>query len=95
MNKTLNIAIELKEKAKKLVTLHQENSRKISILEAKILELNKIIENQKTVIINLGERLKIQKITKTIESGKDSYNAKIKINEIVREIDKCIALLNN
>lgn len=33
-------------------------------------------------------------IAKTLESGKDSYQAKLKINELVREIDKCIAILN-
>ncbi|GAJ21017.1 unnamed protein product, partial [marine sediment metagenome] len=58
---------------------------------------------------NLSEQLKIKekeieklrnkyetlKIVKTVlASSEDANDAKIKVNRIVREIDKCIALLN-
>jgi len=43
----------------------------------------------------LVEEYKLLKIAKTIEgSNKSTRDTKLKINALVREIDKCIALLN-
>jgi len=43
----------------------------------------------------LEDKIETLKIAKTVvASSEDSHDAKIKINRIVREIDKCIALLN-
>jgi hypothetical protein len=57
-------------------------------------ELLKIIESQETSIKSLEEKNKILKFTKVLEKGKDKTDTKLKINELVREIDKCLALLN-
>jgi hypothetical protein len=57
-------------------------------------DLLKIIESQETSIKSLVEKNKILKFTKVLEKGKDKTDTKLKINELVREIDKCLALLN-
>jgi hypothetical protein len=63
----------------------KEDIRKVSLeLEQKEKE-NKSIENK-------YESLKLAKIIAT--SSTDAHDAKIKLNRIVREIDKCISLLN-
>jgi hypothetical protein len=95
MNKVQNIVAELQDKAKKIVNLHHKHEEEILALRKEILELQQTLEKQKKQIITLEEKVKINKITSALESSKDTFNAKIKINEIVREIDKCIALLNN
>ena len=41
---------------------------------------------------NKYNKLKLAK--RLLASSGDSHDAKIKINRIVREIDKCVALLN-
>jgi len=60
-----------------------------------IRELNTTIAGQKEDMVKLQEQLKLLKVSRSVETGKGSYEAKVKINELVREIDKCIGLLNS
>ncbi len=43
----------------------------------------------------LNNKLKTTRVASAISEGNGSYEAKMRINQLVREIDKCIALLNN
>jgi hypothetical protein len=82
-NVVLLIAKLEREKADqiRIKNSNQELQRKINMHEAKINDL--------------GQKYTNLKIAKSLiaESG-DIHEAKIKVNRIVREIDKCIALLN-
>lgn len=60
---------------------NQELQRKINMHEAKISDLE-----QKYSQLKIAKSL--------IADSGDVHEAKIKVNRIVREIDKCIALLN-
>jgi len=94
MDKVSIIVSELEYKIKKIVNLQCETFAETQKQKKDIHSLHQIIEEQKSIIKNLEEKVKVQKITKTLEYGKDTYQPKLKINELVREIDKCIALLN-
>ncbi len=59
-----------------------------------IHELKQLLGEQKQMLSRLEERIRILKITKTLETKEGNVDAKLKINELVREIDKCIGLLN-
>ena len=59
-----------------------------------IQELKQVINEQKIIIRQLEDRIKTLKIAKTLETKEGNVEAKLKINEFVREIDKCIGLLN-
>lgn len=90
-----DIVVSLKQKVEKLLTLYSnleaENSKIISEVE----ELNLKLKNKDSEIEFLNNKYNKLKLAKNlIASGEDSHDAKIKINRIVREIDKCIALLN-
>jgi hypothetical protein len=61
---------------------------------AEIRELKETVSEQKKSIRQLEERIKLLKISKTLESKEGNVEAKLKINELVREIDRCIGLLN-
>jgi hypothetical protein len=63
-------------------------------LIAEIKELKQTLSEQKNIIMQLEEKIKILKIAKTLETKEGNVEAKLKINELVREIDKCIGLLN-
>lgn len=63
-------------------------------LTGEIQDLKQIINEQKNTVRLLEEKIKILKIAKTLESKEGNVEAKLKINELVREIDKCIGLLN-
>lgn len=94
MDKVSIIVSELEYKIKKIVILLDEKLIEIQNQQKKIQELEQIIDKQKITNKNLEEKVKVQKITKALEFGKDTFHTKLKINELVREIDKCIALLN-
>jgi chromosome segregation ATPase len=64
-------------------------------LTQQIAELQKTIELQKNALYELKEENKMIKLAKEMSSANaDVHDLKIKINELVRDIDKCIDLLN-
>jgi chromosome segregation ATPase len=64
-------------------------------IHKKYESLSQVIENQKNEIINLEERNKQIKLATELEvSDEETTDMRLKINELVREIDKCIALLS-
>jgi hypothetical protein len=81
-------------KIRKLVNLHKKIKSEKESLEIEQKELLKKIENQKEKIKELEEKYKILKISKKVESVKSETDIKLKINEMVREIDKCVSLLS-
>ena len=64
-------------------------------LETKVSELKNTLEQRNAEIENFNEKVKMLKMAKSL-SGDSEKNTemKLKINELVREIDKCISLLN-
>ena len=91
-----DLVLNIERKVNNLISLH--NSLKIE--KEEILDQNsqlrkEVLENQ-SIISSLEEEMKLLKIsrsasTRDVEKDKQSRQ---KINEYVREIDKCIALLN-
>ena len=54
------------------------------------------IETKNKEIDVLKDKIKIMSISKSVDASKgDIRQTKLKINEYIREIDKCIAQLNN
>ena len=77
------IAKYLKVRQEKLILL-KENESFVSVLKSK--------ENE---ISELQEKIKLMNISKSVDASKQEVKeTRLKINEYVREIDKCIALLN-
>ena len=69
---------------KEKLLLEQENDASVADLESK-----------KKEILNLKERIKLMNMSKSGDASKQEVKeTRLKINEYVREIDKCIALLN-
>ena len=64
-------------------------------LVAELDELKKTIALQKNALLELKEENKLIKLAKEMSiTGSDVHDIKIKINELVRDIDRCIDLLN-
>lgn len=57
-------------------------------------EQKEIIKNQELEINKLKEQNKILKLRNTLEEKGDSAEIKLKINQLIRTIDKSISLLN-
>ena len=89
---TLNIG-DLKAKIEKIVKLHQELKKDNEQLVADKENLQKTINEQKHTIEALEKNNKELEQSKNEEQTKIVTDTKDKINELVQEIDNCIALL--
>jgi hypothetical protein len=89
---TLVTGIELK--LLKLIERQKELTEKMDKYQNEIQELKKIHDAQKNEINQLKEQYRILKLSRTFETKEGAVEAKAKISELVREIDKCIGLLN-
>jgi len=81
-------------KVKRLIEQQKEAKEKLKLYPNEIQELKTINEQQQKTINELKDKIKLLKIAKTTETKEGAVDAKLKINEMVREIDKCIGLLN-
>jgi hypothetical protein len=92
-----NVALfinSIEQKVRKLAGQQQVLENELENRKKEVIELLQRNREQKETIIQLEEKIRNLTISKTIESKKDAVEAKNKINELVREIDKCIGLLN-
>jgi len=95
MNKNIHIKIsQILEKAKKNVALQKFTEEENIQLKEQNTEYQKQIVELNHKIKELTEQNKIIKISKTLENAKGSGEIKLRINELVREIEKCKSLLN-
>ena len=59
-------------------------------------DLQLVLDEKNNKILDLQNKVKLMNITKNVDIDQDEIKStRLKINEYVREIDKCIALLNN
>lgn len=86
---------ELNFKIDKLIKLYISSLEQNKSLQAEIEKLQAELENAKRENKGLEEKIKTTRVASAISGGDGSYEAKLRINQLVREIDKCIALLNN
>jgi|TARA_B100000497_G_C7359326_1_gene233204 predicted nucleic acid-binding Zn-ribbon protein len=85
----------LYSKMESLIAKYEAVNEQHHLSLSRIEELSKEIELHEQAIKQLEEKNKILKLSTSIQSEQgDNKAARKKINELVREIDKCIALLN-
>lgn len=90
-----DIVATLKDKIKKLLSLYHDIKTENSELKKRTEEYKIQVKNKEAELDFLKNKYNKLKLAKSLlASTGDSHDAKIKINSIVREIDKCIALLN-
>ena len=96
--KSISLLVDsLQSKVEKLIIQHKRAKEDIDQLKDENEFLQNKFSESKSRIIELEERNKVLKLARSL-SGDDfekSTDVKLKINELVREIDKCIALVNN
>lgn len=95
MNDEITLISGIEYKIRKLLEIKEKNKNKINVLTDQNNDLKEQIENKKLYINKLKEQIEKIKLAKSLENSDGSIEAKTKINKLVREIDKCIGLLNN
>ena len=85
---------EIEWKVRKMI---EENDR-LRAGEAELTEqcrkLQEQVNNQNITINNLKEQINILKLGNTLTQKGDSVEIKLKINQLIRSIDKSLALIN-
>ena len=96
MTKEDNLLLnDLKANTQRLFQEFNNLENEIKLLENKVLGLKTDIESLEKDKLELSQKNEQLKIATHLLSGVDeNREAKQKINKLVREIDKCIALLN-
>ena len=91
--KTIINSIEVK--VAKLIDKFSQLKREKSELQKNNDDLHVKLQQQEEKIVALHDKIKLMNISKSVDTDKnDLKETRLKINEYVREIDKCIALLN-
>ena len=90
-----DLVISIKEKIKKLLFLLEELKRENSMLKNDIQAYKKQNESMRTKINNLTQKSDLLKINQSIKSESDSSYTKKKIDHFIKEVDKCINLIDN
>lgn len=90
-----DLVISIKEKITKLLFVLDELKKENLILKKDIQEHKKQNEIMITKINNLTQKSDLLKINQSIESENGSNYTKKKIDYYIREIDKCINLIDN
>ena len=86
---------DLKLKVEKLVNLHERLIAEKQQLLLSEEQLKDELKGKEEEIKELKEKNRLVKLAQAVsESDQNTRDIKIKINEYVREIDRCIALIN-
>ena len=86
----------LEDKLKDLLLKYDFLKEENQILLQNNRKLQHLLQEKSQELITRQEEYKLLKIAKTIEgSNENTRETKLKINTLVREIDKCISLLNS
>ncbi len=86
--------VKVVEKTERLIDLCTALQEENELLKFENQSLNTLLESGKQKTKDLEDKLRVLKLAKSFsETNEKSLDIKQKINDFVREIDKCIVLL--
>jgi len=88
------LVTDIERKINKVISQCQFKDTEISRLIGELSHMKQTIEDLLSRVKILEEENNILKIAHTLTSGTDTTDTKKQINQLVREIDHCISLLN-
>jgi len=95
MNANLELLKELKIKVEKLINLQEQLVLQNQQLQSLNNQLVQKSQRQESHITELEEKMKVIKLAQQLSgSDQNTRDIKLKINEYIREIDKCLGLIN-
>lgn len=81
-------------KVRKLISQIEKLDNENKELNNKINELKTNIRNLELNISEQQDKIKVLKLAKSLNKEESKTEVKLKINELLREIDNCVRLLN-
>lgn len=97
MSQTIEQLTKLQQKVEKLIHLHRSLLLENQRLATENERFEEAVRLRDREIAELGEKLKVIRLARQVgDAGTDqnTRDLKLKINEYIREIDRCLALIN-
>ena len=98
MSEVSNTITSLSTKIDQLMARYMATVKELEQLNGQVATLKGALAEKDAEIAGLSEKNKIVKLARSLagdaEGGEKSTELKLKINELLREVDKCMALLN-
>lgn len=92
--KDLSVLVNgLRKKAELMIEKHHAVTEKNKQLLDEIVQLKEKLNHKNQQLLEFEDRIKVLKISKSVDNV-STKDVKLKINEMVREIDNCIAQIN-
>ena len=96
LSKVKQLIDSIEIKTRKLIDKYNQLKIENTNLLKNNNDLQLVLDEKNNKILDLQNKVKLMNITKNVDRDQDEIKStRLKINEYVREIDKCIALLNN
>ena len=73
---------------------YEKEKETLSVIQNEKSNLSQKLKNKEAECLSLEAKMNTLKMAKTLSGSNDAFDAKSKVSYLVREIDKCIALLN-
>lgn len=93
MNNSNDLISNIEEKVIQLLTFREKDKKELRKLQEKIVELQNALKEKDLLINNLEN--KTQLITQSSEKGNKNVDIRSRIDDILREVDKCMGILNS
>lgn len=90
-----NIIGGLRDKVNQILTICNRVKDENSVLKAKNEDLQKQVSEKDSELKELKRQYENLKTALSLMDSSEVHNTKIKLNRIVRDIEKCMSLLNN
>ena len=94
MNDLENTLTGIEEKVRVIIGQRNALMEDLGRMRATCKELEETIEKQHIIINNLEEKNNFLKLRNTLTQKGDSTEIKLKINQLIRNIDRSLELLN-
>ena len=81
-------------KVRQLIDDNRELKEQLIRLNDQRDELKEQVRNQQEEINNLQDNIKLLKLRNALEQKGDSTEVKLRINQMIRSVDRCLSILN-
>ena len=95
MEQTKDLVSKIHQKVLELLEKQRTLKSQCADLLKENTELKNIVANKNEEIEDLKEQIVKLKITRSLTDKKSSTEVNTKIDELLREVDKCLGLLNH
>ena len=86
---------EIKSNIARLVALYEAERQRADTLAAKLSDSEQKCRQYKEQITDLNQQIDNLELMRAFQAAGDPADAKDRINKLIREIDRCIKLLEN